>query len=72
MDRLEGESSGAFYAFRAHTDVLHLSHFFFYVIKFIHEFPRPIRYGYSLLLLVVCLGHTFSPAVPTPLQTACL
>ena len=32
---------------------------------------RMIRYRYgSLLSLVVCLGLTFSPAVPTPLQTA--
>ena len=27
-------------------------------------------FNHSLLSLVACLGHIFSPAVPTPLQTA--
>ena len=35
--------------------------------------PRYLKFSifyHSLLSLVVCLGHIFSPAVPTPLQTA--
>ena len=36
------------------------------------DFPVFSALTDSLLSLVVCLGHLFSPAVSTPLQTACL